>query len=515
MSMSFLQRANKRPDADGAAEPGKVSRLLLRVMYIAAAALCASVPFMWLLPDSQSLFAPGYYGKSLTAALVFLALAAAAVFAAAMFMRRGRGDIRTRDGVLVLAVTAVCFVVKLAAVLRWHVEPRADYATFFTTASDLAATGKVSLHRYVALFPHIFGTAAFYSVFFRVFGASTMTAAVLNVCLSAVTAALLYLLVRRYACKLSALAAAMLWTVCPSQTLYNIYVLSEPLYTALLVGALLLCDELRVRVRGGAFSKGRRLKTVVCAAGAGLLLGCVQLARPIGTIPLIALAGTLFILDTPYSLRGAAERAAAVVLTAAVLTGVTSAARPVMDAALGEPAARSVGYSYAVGLNEESGGRWSAEVSARLAEYDAKPGTTADDVQRAMMDDVRELIASGKVNYISLLGTKLRYFLLRDDFAVVSYGIGVFYRAELLSALCNGFYIVCALLAAVGAVFAAVKRERGPLVLAALFAIGLTAAQMLVEVAYRYHYSIYIALLPLAVYGLREIVRRFERKQNG
>lgn len=478
----------------------KASVFFTRAVYALTALLFGGIILLWIFDNEEIVF----FSKGNLAVLGFAALMTAAALVLMRFVR----EIKLGDGVLVAVIAAACFAVKLIAVLRWRVEPSADYETFFRTASDLASTGEISLHRYVALFPHIYGYSAFLSIFFRIFGATPLVAAIVNAGLSAVSAVLLYLLVRRFGCKLTALAAALLWTLCPSQTLYNIYVLSEPYYTTLLFGVFLILDILRGKLRSSRKllreESGETILLVVCA---GALLALVQVSRPIAAIPMIAFAGVIFLIDLPYDLRGARNR---ITMTAALLILVmlvTALMGHRLDAALGEEAASSVGYSYAVGLNEESGGKWSADVSARLFEYSGEEGATAEYAQQKMMEEVKALIASGEVDYLSLAREKISNLLLRDDSAVVSYGAEVFYRQELFSALCNGFWLACALFAAFGAVMALIRKERGVLLLVSLYAIGLTLAQMLVEVAYRYHYSIYVAMLPLAAYGLHALAR--------
>lgn len=478
----------------------RASRVFAALIYAIAAALFIGILVSWSGVE---------WDVSVGLRALVLALIAGAI---AILLGRIRFEIRLKDGWIALILAAICFAVKLVAVLRWRVEPSADYATFATTAADLARDGSISLHRYVALFPHIYGYSAFLSVFYRIFGDGQLVAPIVNAGLSALTAALLYLLIRRYSCAKSGIFAAFLWTICPSQTLYNIYVLSEPLYTAELVGAMLLCDTLRTRLKPAA-AQGIR-GTIGVAAGLGALLAAVQLVRPIGTIIVIALAGTLLVIDLPYDLKTAAKRVGALAVVVVVMLCGTRLVGLRIDAALGEPAAHSVGYSYAVGLNEKSGGRWDADVSARLMAYSNEEGATADYAQSRMMDDVKILIKSGEIDYISLFKEKFDNLLSHDHSVVTSYGVKVFARQELFADACDIFWLATALLAAVGCVCALARKERGALLIAALYGLGLVAAQMLVEVAIRYHYSLYLAMIPLAIYGLSTISDKIWRKSR-
>lgn len=475
-----------------------MSKVFAGLIYALAGLLFVGIPVAWI-----------DIGWS-TSVAVWTVAAALAACGIAVLSGRINLEIKLKDGWIALILTAICFVVKLVAVLRWRVEPAADYATFATTAADLARDGSISLHRYVALFPHIYGYSAFLSVFYRVFGTGQLVAPIVNAGLSAVTAALIYLLIRRYSSKKSGIFAAILWIICPSQTLYNIYVLSEPLYTAELVGAMLLCDSLRRRLKTNA-PQGFRA-TLGVAAGLGALLAAVQLVRPIGTIIVIALAGLLLAVDLPYGAKTAAKRLGALAVVIAVMLCGTRLVGLRTDAALGEPAAHSVGYSYAVGLNEKSGGRWDADVSARLMKYSDEEGATADYAQSRMMNDVKALIKSGEIDYLSLFKAKFENLLSHDHSVVKSYGGKVFARQDLFADACDIFWLATSLMAAVGCVCALARKERGVLLVAALYGIGLVAAQMLVEVAIRYHYSLYLASIPLAIYGLGTISDKFRRK---
>lgn len=476
----------------------RMSKVFAGLIYALVGLLFVGIPAAWI--DIE-------WSTSVAVWTVAAALAACGI---AALSGRINLEIKLKDGRIALILAAICFVVKLVAVLRWRVEPAADYATFATTAADLARDGSISLHRYVALFPHIYGYSAFLSVFYRVFGTGQLVAPIVNAGLSAVTAALIYLLIRRYSSKKSGIFAAILWIMCPSQTLYNIYVLSEPLYTAELVGAMLLCDSLRRRLKTNA-PQGFRA-TLGVAAGLGALLAAVQLVRPIGTIIVIALAGLLLAVDLPYGAKTAAKRLGALAVVIAVMLCGTRLVGLRTDAALGEPAAHSVGYSYAVGLNEKSGGRWDADVSARLMKYSDEEGATADYAQSRMMNDVKALIKSGEIDYLSLFKAKFENLLSHDHSVVKSYGGKVFARQDLFADACDIFWLATSLMAAVGCVCALARKERGVLLVAALYGIGLVAAQMLVEVAIRYHYSLYLASIPLAIYGLGTISDKFRRK---
>lgn len=465
----------------------RASVLFTRAVYFIAAALCLNILFAWYDQSGTAL-------RALEAVLLALLL-----WGCGAFLSRRKAETRWKDSQIAGILALLCLAVKLAAVLRWRIKPNADDYIFFETARGLAADGMVPNSRYIALFPHIYGYAAFLSVFYRLFGPGYLVAPLVNVALSAVTAVLLYFLGKRLAGRNAGILASALWILCPSQTFYNIFAFSEPLYTAELAGAILLGDTLRSRVR--SFDRKNLIPSAGLAAALGALLAAVQVTRPIAAIILIAMAGILFFIDLPYGWKAAALRAGALLCALLFLLLGMRIGKAALDASLTEESASSVGYSVAVGFNEDSQGTWNREDSEQLAAYRDEPGATADSAHQKIFEDIKAKILSGTIDYPTLFHNKFRTFLA-DDHAPIQYGKKVFYRQELFSAACDVFYLACVLLSVLGAIRAFVKRERGVLLLSSLYGIGLVMAQMLVEVAPRYHYSIYLMLIPLASYGM-------------
>ena len=129
----------------------------------------------------------------------------------------------------------------------------------------------------MALFPHIFGYASFLSWFIRLLGPGELLAQGLNVLLTAVSGGFLFLLGRRWWGLPAGITAYLLWIACPSQTIYNSLILSEPLYTALILGVLVLLTA----------EEGKR--PIVRGVAAGLALRWCNGVRPIAAVVIIAL----------------------------------------------------------------------------------------------------------------------------------------------------------------------------------------------------------------------------------
>ena len=175
-----------------------------------------------------------------------------------------------------LVLTVLCLAVKSAWVLWAQVPPEGDYATYWSYARALAEEEVLSYGRYMALFPHLFGYASFLSWFISLLGPLPLLAQGLNVALTAVSGGFLFLLGRRFRGTEGGVTAYLLWIACPSQTVYNSLILSEPLYTALLLLFLWLVT--------GSLPR-RWTRCALLGLGAGLELRWLNGVRPIGAVP--------------------------------------------------------------------------------------------------------------------------------------------------------------------------------------------------------------------------------------
>ncbi len=398
----------------------------------------------------------------------------------------------------------LCLALKLAFVLIFRTEPYSDYYTFWNTAAMLSQGGidpESYLPEYIAMFPHIFGYASFLSLFYSLFGStSTLLAAVVNALLSTLSMLCLYDIVLRLASRRAAVAAALLWTVCPSQTIYNIFVLSEPYYTALLLMGL--CCALRLEGRG----------RWLAAAGMGLCFALAETARPVGLLMLVALA--LHAVFFTGGAGGAVRRLAPIVLAAVIVLGVKSVNEAVIEKELGTAPSGSLGYTMCVGLNTETGGGWNEADSQLLVSLmDASEPFSADEVQAGLMAEAKSRIGELGVGGILQLAVKKLYNLLCGDGVCVEYARGDLPYGNWLKALCNAFWLLLWAAAAFGGLKAAKRGAPTAVWAAAMFPVGLAAAHMLTEVALRYHYSMLPCLVILAACAVKESAETTQAKK--
>ena len=428
--------------------------------------------------------------------LAALLAAAAAGFALLRLQKRPsrfeRWGVR-RTG---LALTALCFGLNLACVLRWRVDIYGDSVAFWDTARALAAGREPENAVYLALFPHLLGYSSFLSLFLRVFGEHPLVAPLLNVGLTTVSGLLLYRLGLRWLTPRQAGWVCLLWAVFPSRLLYNTLVLSEALYTCLLLGVFTL-------LAGLEDTDVKRTRLVGFSLAAGLLLWGANISRPLGAIVLIALP--LWSLLLRGTGRQTARWLAALALLLCVYVPLGKIWDAHVEALVGEKPAPIPGYNIYVGFNQRTGGTYAEEDMGLLGDYRWEEGGSAADAQWKMLEAAKARVFSGELDFPRLFADKLRHFIGSDEGAAYT----VFFlgnaRYRLWAALCNTGFYLAALLANVGAWRLLKRRETGGVLLLCLFGLGLILAQMLVEVSSRYHYSLVPVLLMLAGNGINNV----------
>ena len=433
--------------------------------------------------------------------LAFCLLAAGFGLFAAFRVLRPRAEALTASArayrTWAAGILALCLGLRLFWVLTYSVTPEGDYGTFHNLAAALAESWRIApgtyLDQYIPTFPHIFGYASFLSVFYRLFGPSPLAAAVVNAALSCVSCLCLMELGRRLQSPLCGLLAGLAWAVLPSQIIYNMFVLSEPLYTCLILLAALCAHAM-----AHAPSRAKRLGL---GALLGLLLALIQASRPIAAIGLIMLALWLFLFRPPENGGAALRRAGLLGLVCAVYLLACAGNDALLESRLGTAPAKSAGYSLAVGFNAAGGGLWNEEDSAYLTERmyaggDYDPEALQQEMAGIARQRLGELLRSPGT-LLRLMAGKFRSLLVDDRSCVFYAGDSVPHPAA-LSGLCDGAWLFLWLLSLPAGVYALRRREGAPLMLVLLFVLGLVSAQMLVEVAGRYHYALMAPLCLLA-----------------
>lgn len=398
-----------------------------------------------------------------------------------------------------IILVVLCLTVKILWVIYFPTKPAVDYLTFYKTAQMLAESWTIDFH-YVALFSHIMGYSSFLSLFFMLFGDGLLVAPVINAVLSTISMILIYDIANRLAGRKAAVAAAILWIFYPSQTIYNSMVLSEPLYTTLILSFWALLIRVYDKLQHYTY-----IKIASYALLAAIMLGLVHASRPLSYILYLSLFIWLAVTMDWKDRQAVKKKAVFMVVVGIGLFAMTQAITTYNTVRLGEPAASSMGYTLYVGFNEESKGKWNEEDSKHFYRYvDNYPEWSAVDVQKQMMEDAKERIFSGDIDYFRLFYDKM-HLLWEDDAMAYRYS-DLPKEPDQYTYLSNSYYFFTMLLSVIGVVIMSFRDRRSFIVMLCLFMLGLTAAHMLAEVAYRYHYSgipVFVILSGIVVGSLR------------
>ncbi|QCJ45310.1 hypothetical protein FAY30_20745 [Bacillus sp. S3] len=399
-----------------------------------------------------------------------------------------------------IALLLLCFAVKLTWVYFYRIEPQVDYATFYNTAVSLS-DNFVYRNRYISLFPHIFGYASFLSIFIKVFGSNYMIPPIVNVVLTTISMGFIYYICKKISGVKTAIIASILWIIFPSQTIYNMFALSEPLYCTILLMIWTLMIIINKKLSNITFFKLFSYSVLLA-----LLLTFMNMARPIAAVPIIALAIWLFIIDTGHvgNKKNFMNKAVYLVTVIVSYYLFSFAANQYISVRLGEEIALTPGYNIYVGFNMNSLGTWNEEDSKLLFYYSNQEGMTADEAQKRMLEEAKLRLQSGEINFPILFYHKFLIFL-NDDSAAASYAGSVLNHPLRFKILSNIFYYFLMFASLLGVMFASKQRNKTSLFFICLYTIGLIMAQMLVEVASRYHYSFTIPMLILAAFGISRI----------
>ena len=399
-------------------------------------------------------------------------------------------------------LSVLCLLVNGIFAFIFRPVQAADYRTFFQVAKDLSLGVHPGMKDYVAMFPHILGYASFLSLFLKLFGQSLAVAVALNVVLTTVSGIILFYLVLQRTDLIAATLTFLLWILCPSKLFYNTMSLSEPYYTCLLLLFFLAIQHTEVFLPKGG--NGRFIKIIAAAFVCGAILTLIQAARPIAVIPVIALILWIVLLMDREILRNHWKEwlLMIIVLVLSYWGGKGLWCSYATDQL--EQVPPSVpGYNIYVGFNLETNGSYSdTDMDLLQSRYFGEYERNAEAAQQSMLQDAKLRISEAKPVMLRLMLLKLRTLLGHDEG-------GVFYAMESLS---NGQYRICCILSNIwyylillfsvcGSAEIWKRKESGSVLVCILFVIGLILAQLLVEVAARYHYALIPILLIVAGYA--------------
>lgn len=436
----------------------------------------------------------------------FIAFCISAVAAVLFLLFRDRLDCSTLSinkldsRKIVLPLTILCLLVNGLWIFIFRIEPANDFGVFWSYANTLA-NGHFAPSNYIALFPHLFGYSLFLSWFIQLFGASQMLVPVINVLLTTGSGIVIYYLVEAHYGKLNAVFAFLLWIVMPGKLVFNAFVLSEPLYTNIILISILLVD----RVNTNALKVKHKILTgIIAGAVLGFMLRAANCVRPVGVIVVIAFFIWLILLRGE-DFKNRNRWKVLVPLSIAMLAvyiPLGSAWENYMFDRLGEKPATVPGYNIYVGFNPDTNGTYCMYDIDQLFAYYYDEYGSADAAQHAQehmfQDSIRRITKDG-IDYSVLIPYKLKEFH-GDDEAAAFYSLYELTDRQysVICVLCNIVYYFTVIIALLNTVSNIGRHDTSALQLVPLFIIGLTLAHLIVEVAGRYHYSMVPMLVIMA-----------------
>ena len=152
----------------------------------------------------------------------------------------------------------------------------------------------------------------------------------------------------------------------------------------------------------------------------------------------------------------------------------------------------------------ESMGKWNQKDAELLSYYNDQPGLWANDVQKKMLEEAKSRLQSGKVNVLELFYNKFLIFLGHDS-AAVGYASNALDHTVRYIVISNIYYYFLIVMSLISSIVQIKNRNKSLVIFICLYFIGLTLAQMLVEVHGRYHYSATLSMVVLAAIGILNI----------
>lgn len=418
---------------------------------------------------------------------------------------------KKQETVVFSSLILLCFGIKLVAANIFHPIPVADYKTFYETAQSLAESYHYTVNPlYIALFPHVFGYSEFLSIFLKVFGTETTVAVGLNVILSVISMMCLYKIGKSLGGFSMAVISSVLWSVFPSQSFWNSFILSEPLYTTELL--LFWCLILKMEE-----THKDKKKPIVLAVAAGIVLVLFQMSRTVGVIVIVALLITLFMVEISSVTK---KKALLVLLTIAVFVLGNRLADWHVESRIGTSTGGFSWYHVCVGMEESSGGKWNEQDWNRVLGNVNRFSQEGYEKPAAEAQKLEKIEAQHKIRNLSepfqLMKTKLKTLLGNDSSGII---IHLKYSEVSLKAetcekiefLTNSFYYMMVLLSILGGILF-FREKKGNVAFIFLYIIGLTMGHMLIEVQERYHYSILAGFLVGAAYAVSILSSKRSRR---
>jgi 4-amino-4-deoxy-L-arabinose transferase-like glycosyltransferase len=456
---------------------------IVGLVWLAIVLLAASLSALQLVREVRS--DPGLSaGALLTLGALGIALAALGAIGILELARRGRVTLALGLSVAALLAGRVLAIAAIPTPIR------TDWVAYHNLGTALASGQSIDTARPI-------GWPAVLGALYRVGGPNPLFGELFNVGATVATALLLFWLTRRCFGPVAAVAATFIYAISPAPAVFAAVLASEPLFTALLIGAI--CLAILAIDRGWRvwIATGLVLAVAQYVRPAALILLPAFMALPILTlVPLrrailpVILLGSIFVLGLVPNVVFQYERTGRLTLSTSNFDGL----------------------NLLVGLNEKSGGSYSREDRALIADIPPTSREFVDAPYRLALERLR----ADPLVVIRLAPTKFQRMwgdaTYAARFAIVDNDPADPGRA-LLTIMSQGVHVLTLALALVGVL---AWRSLQPVVILIILSVLMaTLASFVIETQPRYHAPFEPLLCLLAGVGLAASYERMIAAQAG
>ena len=405
----------------------------------------------------------------------------------------------------------ICLVVlpRIVWILLIQVEPKADFKTYHLVASSISK-GEILLENYISIFPHIMGYSYALSIFYKLFGCIPIIAKVLNIMLGCGIALMLFCIGRFLENSALGYIAAIMWALWPSQIFYSVLIVSETLYTFLVLLYIYCFMKIMSKPR-------KRFEYIVYFVFLGILCSVCNAVRPFGLIMVISVFLYLFIFykekNNPIS-RFKLKIITSLVFLGSYCLTIIFINYSICSRLNKRIASNPIGFNTYVGANVNHGGTWNEKDSDLLVQLMQNDNYSSQDIHNILLNKAVERFKDNGLKNTALIIRKFENMWLEDTDAL-KYIKGALVRDvtsifnflkyyNLLYKLSNSYYLVVIFLCIFGCMKLLKVSSHVALFFPLLLLWGVIGVHVIVEVAGRYHYQSISILCILACFSFKE-----------
>lgn len=423
--------------------------------------------------------------------------------------------------VTAVLIVGTCLRVWIIRIIPMDME--SDFLYYYNIAvalvnDTLEQSGQID---YLAMSPNGFGYPYLLSRIMILFGTTSDTVCYVTMTVAQMlTTFFCYRIARKLNGRVSGLLALVIVAFWPSQILYSDFNGTEAVSTCLLYLGVLLFVHI---VNDLDEHANRPIWTYVSHILLGVLLELSAALRPVATIFLIA--AVLCLLpsriklkykdynNVPLCTRFLSKgwlRALVILASYMICTNVVNANIAfTLDRDIGGGGV-TYGYSLATGLNRDTAGGYSEEVSQLMKDVYYETGSSAE-AGKVMLDRAMETIRDYPIEVLNLFFVKYDTLWANDDYGVSSNIHSLNAQGKLTQAwddwlsgqkmFHNFYYFTFVVFSAIAAIYLWKEKSNVAQVLV-LFFVGAIALHSLIEVQNRYHYYMLQTFAILAAVAL-------------